>query len=210
MAKKIFLAKVSDNQDPDNLHRVKITYNHQGEAVSSWIPVLSCAAGNSNGFYSLPDIDEQVLVASVNDSDTSFCVLGSIWSESILPPETSENSDADLNKDGKNSLHFVKSKSGNMIILDDTESAEKIQIISADKKSRLEFSASDELITLDTENDLILSAKSNVSINAEEIELTASKQINISSEEFQIKASKDLSINSDKDITLKGSGIALN
>ena len=97
-----------------------------------------------------------------------------------------------------------------MIILDDTESAEKMQLIASDGKSRIEFSVPDELITIDTENDLTLNAKSNVIINAEEIEISASKQLNISTEEFQIKASKDISISSDKDITLKGSSIALN
>lgn len=210
MSKKVFLAKVSDNQDPDNLHRVKVTYTNQKECVSDWIPVLSYSSGNGNGIYLLPDVDEQVLVASINDRDTSFCVLGSIWSESNTPPETLENSDADLNKDGKNSLHFVKSKSGNMIILDDTESAEKMQLIASDGKSRIEFSVPDELITIDTENDLTLNAKSNVIINAEEIEISASRQLNISTEELQIKASKDISISSDKDIAIKGSGIALN
>ena len=136
--------------------------------------------------------------------------MGSIWSNEVKPPETEENSDADLNSDGNNSLHFIKSRAGNLIILDDTDSKEKIQFISADKKSRFEFSAEDELINIETENDIQIHAEKSLTIEAEEIEIKSSKQMNISVDEFQTKVSKDLSIESDKDITLKGSGIALN
>lgn len=210
MNKKVFLAKVSDNQDPDNLHRVKITFTNEDVVVSDWIPVLSYSAGNDNGIYSLPDVDEQVLVAALDNDSKAFCVIGSIWSNEVKPPESGENSDADLNQDGKNSLHFLKSRAGNMIILDDTDSKEKIQLISADGKSRFEFSAEDELINLETENDIQITAKKNLMINAEEIEIKSSKQMNITTDEFQTKVSKELQINADKDITIKGSGIALN
>lgn len=210
MIKKVFMAKISDNQDPDNLHRVKVTFSNEDEVVSDWIPVLSFSAGNDNGIYSLPDIDEQVLVVCLDDSTKSYCVIGSVWSNEVKPPESGENGDADLNQDGKNSLHFIKSRSGNMIILDDTDSKEKIQLISSDGKSRFEFSAEDEMINLETENDIQITAKANLSINAEEIDITSSKQMNISTEQFQTKVSKGLDINADKDITIKGSGIALN
>ena len=210
MIKNVFIAKISDNQDPDNLHRVKVTFTNEKEVVSNWIPVLSPSAGDKNGIYSLPEIDEQVLVASLDNDTKNLCILGSIWSDNVKPPETEENSDADLNSDGNNSLHFIKSRAGNLIILDDTDSKEKIQLISADKKSRFEFSSEDELINLETENDIQIHAEKNLTIEAEEIEIKSSKQMNISADEFQTKVSKDLSIESDKDITIKGSGIALN
>lgn len=210
MNKKVFIAKVSDNKDPDNLHRVRITFNNEAEVVSAWVPVLSYSAGNDNGIYSLPDVDEQVLVASLDDSTRSFCVIGSIWSNNIKPPASEENSDADFNQDGKNALHFIKTRAGSKIILDDTDSKEKIQLISSDGKTRFEFSTEDKLVNLETDNDIQITAKKNLSINAEEIEIKSSKKMNISTEEFQTKVSKDLSINADKDITVKGSGIALN
>ena len=173
MNKNVFIAKVSDNQDPENLHRVRVTFTNEAEAVTDWIPVLSYCTGNDNGIYSLPDIDEQVIVISLDELNTKYCVIGSIWSDNVKPPETGENSDADLNQDGKNSLHFIKTKSGNMIIFDDTDSKEKVQLITAEGKSKIEFSVEDESISIETEADLQLSAKKAVSINAEEIEITS-------------------------------------
>ena len=210
MNKKVFIAKISDNQDPDNLHRVKVTFTNENEVVTDWVPVLSQTAGNDTGIYTLPDVDEQVVVIALDEVNTKYCVLGSIWSSEVKPPETGENSDADLNQDGKNSLNFVKTRSGNMLIFDDTDSKEKVQIITADGKSKIEFSNEDELINIETETDLTMTAKKKFTINAEEIEITSKKQFNISADEFQTKISKELQINADKDITLKGSGIALN
>ena len=51
MNKNVYIAKVSDNQDPDNLHRVKVTFTNENEVVTDWIPVLSYNAGNDNGMY---------------------------------------------------------------------------------------------------------------------------------------------------------------
>lgn len=210
MNKKVFLATISDNKDPDNLHRVKVTFTNEDEVVTDWIPVISYNAENDNGIYSLPNIDDQVLVISLDELNIKYCVLGSIWSNKAKPPKTEENSDADLNQDGKNSLHFIKTRSGNMIIFDDTESKEKIQIITSEGKSRIDFSKEEELISFETETDILFSAKSKFLIDAEEIEVTSKKQFNISADEFQTKVSKELSINADKDITIKGSGVALN
>lgn len=210
MNQKVFIAKISDNQDPEKLGRVKITYESDNGTVSDWVPLITSEAGNESGMFSLPDIEDQVIVLETGNNIKKFCVLGSIWANDIKPPATEENNDADYNQDGNNSLHFIKSRAGNMIILDDTESKEKIQIISADSTSRLEFNTEEELIKLETENDIQFSAERSLLINAEEIEIKASKQINITTEEFQTKVSKEMQLNANKDITVKGSGISLN
>jgi hypothetical protein len=96
------------------------------------------------------------------------------------------------------------------VIFDDSEGAEKVQLISYDGSSRLELSLPDELFTLDTEKDLSISAKGAITIQAGEIDVTSEKQVNVSGEEYQISAKKELDITSDKDLIIKGSGIALN
>lgn len=206
-----YVAKVTDNQDKEKLNRVKVTVPLAEESVSYWLPYLSAAAGNGMGFSSLPDIDDQVLVLVMGDSRDSQIVLGSFWNAKFTPPETGENTDADLNGDGKNSLTFFKSKSGNMIILDDTKDKEKIQIIATGGKSRFEIDNENKLINMETDKDIRFSAKGAISIQAEEkISLTAKKGFSIESEDFTIKASKEINIEARKDMTLKGSGIALN
>jgi len=210
MFTNFYWAKVTDNADPDGLHRVKVSKEGEEESVADWISVLTPYGSADAGLSFLPDIDDQVLVASLGDSDIRKVVIGSVWSNEAPPPKTGENTSADLNGDGKNSLRFFKSRSGNLLIFDDTEGAEKIQLISADGESRLELNTADELISLNTSKDITISAKGAISIQAEEIDITSDKQLNISADEFQLNAKKGLNITADKDMTVKGSGISLN
>jgi len=210
MGPRFFWGKVTDNADPDELNRVRVAIRDEDENVAEWIPVLTPYASFDAGLSFLPEIDDQVLVVSLDIKDIRKVVIGSIWSNEITPPETGENTSADLNGDGENSLRFIKSRSGNQLIFDDTEGAEKIQLISSDGKSRFEFSVEDELVSLTTENDLTIGAKGVISIQAEEVEITSKKQVNISADEYQIDAKKGMDITTDKDMTIKGTGISLN
>lgn len=205
-----FMAKVSDNKDEDGLGRIRVTYSDENEVVTSWVPYMSSLAGDGCGISVLPDIDDQVLVVSLDAHRTKLVALGAIWSEVAAPPETGENSDADLNQDGKNSLNFIKTKAENMLILDDTEGKEKIQIIQNKTNSRIEFIAEDKKLSISTDEEIDLAAKKDICINAENMTFEAEKEFNISCENYQVKASKEIKLEADKDMTLKGSGIALN
>ncbi len=206
-----YIAKVTDNKDEDGLNRIKITAKLNDEVVSFWVPYLSAAAGNGIGFSSLPDIDDQVLVLSFGTTRDKQIALGSFWNENSTPPESGENSDADLNGDGNNSLNFFKSRAENLFIFDDTDGKEKIQMILSGGKTRIELDNENELINMETDKDFAINAKGKISIETEEeINFKAKKAYNIECEDFAVKASKDAKIESSKDMALKGSGIALN
>ena len=98
-----------------------------------------------------------------------------------------------------------------MIILDDSEGKEKIQLIASGGKTRIEFDLENELINMETDKDISVSAKGNISIQTEEdIEIKSKKSLNIETEDFAVKANKEINIEASKDMTIKGSGIALN
>jgi phage baseplate assembly protein gpV len=205
-----FWGKITDNADPDGLSRVRASKVGEEGNVTDWIPVLTPYAGNDTGLSLLPDVDEQVLVVSLDVWDVKKAVIGGIWSNEAKPPETGENSDADLNQDGNNSLKFIKSRAGSQLIFDDTGGAEKTQLISPDGKSRLEMNMADELFSITTENDLAIGAKGSITIQAEEINVVDEKQFDLSTGEYQISGKDALNIETDKDMGIKGSGIALN
>jgi phage baseplate assembly protein gpV len=205
-----FMAKVSDNKDEDGLGRIRVTYTNEDEVVSNWIPYMSSLAADGSGISCLPDVDDQVLVISLDAHKTKLIALGSVWSEVAAPPETGENSDADLNQDGNNSLSFIKTKAENMIILDDTDGKEKIQIIQNKTNSRIEFIAEDKKLSISTDEEIDIAAKKDLCLNAENMTFEAEKEFNVSCENYQVKASKEIKLEADKDMTLKGSGIALN
>jgi len=210
MVPHFYWATIVDNVDPDELNRVKVTKEGEEEGVTEWIPILTPYGNSDTGLSFLPDVDDQVLVITLGTKDVRKVVIGSIWSNDVTPPETEENTVADLNKDGENSLKFFKSRSGHKLIFDDTDGDEKIQLITSDSKSRFEFIVAEELVSLTTEHDLTINSKKAVSIHAEEVTITSDKQVEICAEDFQVEAKKAIDINADKDITVEGSRISLN
>ena len=206
-----YTGTVTDNQDEDKMNRVKVSAQLEGESVSYWLPCLTAAAGDGTGFSALPDIGAQVLVLAFGKGRGEQVVVGSFWSDSCAPPETGENTDADLNADGKNSLTFLKSKSGIMLICDDTDGKEKLQLIGAGGGSRIDFDCENEAMNMESDKDIALGAKGNVTIQSEkEISLTAKKALSIKCDGLNVKSDKDATVEAGKDMTLKGSSIALN
>jgi uncharacterized protein involved in type VI secretion and phage assembly len=205
-----YLAKVTDNQDPDNLGRVRISRMGDEEGATDWIPVLMPCAGNGSGFFLLPETGSQVLALALDGCETRQVVIGGLYSESAQPPQTGGNTEADLNKDGKNSLRFFKSRSESMIIFDDTDGAEKLQIIAPGGSSRLEFLLPEEKISLVTEHDAHISAKGELRIQAQSIRLESKKGISAGGDEISFAAKSEMNLRAGKDLTVKGLSIALN
>ncbi|MDC7222748.1 MAG: phage baseplate assembly protein V, partial [Spirochaetales bacterium] len=69
---------VTDNQDPENMGRVKISlYLSEVPVETDWIPVLQAFAGDDKGIFNLPDIEDFVLAAFADNSYKKGYVLGS-------------------------------------------------------------------------------------------------------------------------------------
>ena len=81
---------VTNNQDPDNMHRVKVRFpwlNQDHE--SNWARVATSMAGNGRGAYFLPEVDDEVLVAFEHGLIDQPYVIGSLWNgkdQSLLNP----------------------------------------------------------------------------------------------------------------------------
>lgn len=206
-----YYGKVSDCQDPDKLGRLKVAIESAGEATeTAWLPMLTMQAGAESGLFMMPNVDDQVLVAYLDPNHQSGVVLGSVWTPNNPPPATEENTDADLNADGNNNLKFYRSKSGLRLIFDDTEGKEKIQLLSKDAKTRFEFDTENKVLNIETDQDLTLTAKKNLSIEAETIEIKSTETTSIESAGLSIKSSKALSIEASQELSAVASSIKLN
>jgi uncharacterized protein involved in type VI secretion and phage assembly len=208
---QIVFGIVSDNKDPGGLNRIRVYFPFlKGAQVTGWIPYVTPMTGSETGVSILPEIDTPVLVTVLNPDWTSLIAHPAPYNEKNQPPKTEENSDADLNEDGKNSLHFIKSRLGYQAIMDDSEGDSKILILTPDKKTRITIDGENGLVSMETDKAYTVEAKGTVTIRAENLEITAEKELTASSETLQIKTSKAIDILGDKDITVKGSGVSLN
>ena len=206
-----FYGKVTDVKDPDKLGRIKVAIDSAGkDAETAWLPMLSLQAGKESGFFVMPDVDDQVIIAYLDSNHQHGVVMGGIWNPDNKPPKTEENGDSDLNADGKNYLKFYRSKSGLRFIFDDTKGKEKIQILSKDAKTRFEFDADKKLLNIETDQGITLKAKKKISIQAEELSIKTDKVTSLDTAGLSLKSSKGLKAEATNDLAAEGSSVKLN
>ena len=120
---------VTNNKDPDALGRVKVKFPWLSDTDEShWARVVTPMAGGGRGFYFLPEVDDEVLVGFEHGDVGLPYVLGSLWNGKDKPPEK--------NDDGKNNLRVIKSRSGHLIRLDDTDAKERSRSSTGAQRTR--------------------------------------------------------------------------
>jgi uncharacterized protein involved in type VI secretion and phage assembly len=138
---------VTNNQDPDGLGRVKVKIPRlSGDDESNWARIVSFMAGKERGSFFLPEVDDEVLVAFEYGNINIPYIIGSLWNGKDKPPIS--------NDDGKNNFRIIKSRSGHLIRLDDTDGMEKIEIIDKSEKNSLSIDTADNKIMIKSEKDI--------------------------------------------------------
>ena len=140
---------VTNNQDPDGMHRVKLRFpwldmDHE----SAWARVVSAMAGGGRGAYFLPEPDDEVLVAFEHGSLEHPYVLGALWNGKDKAPEN--------NSDGKNDHRSITSRSGHVLRLGDTDGDERIEIIDKTGNNRIVIHSSDNSLSIEAQGDIAI------------------------------------------------------
>lgn len=200
---------VTDNQDPDNQGRVKVLIEDMDNSVETdWIPVLNFYGISGSSAHNLPKVGDQVIVAFIDDDPDNGIVLGSVWCNNQVPPETGKDEGSDLNMDEGNDLRFIKSKSGHKLIIDDKDGEERIQIISSDGATRYEFLLGEEKINIETDVDLILNTVGSLGIETEDGKFIFEKGLKIEVDELSVNTRcKDKKSNAVKNIVFNNDSV---
>lgn len=188
---------VTNNQDPDGLGRVKVKFPWLSEADEShWARVLTLMAGNERGLYFLPEVEDEVLVAFEHGLIDVPYVLGALWNGQDKPPET--------NDDGANNRRMIKSRSGHIIRLDDTDGSEKIEIIDKTENNSIVISTADNTITINADADItIQSSNGKLILSGNGIELNSQAAV-------KIAASQAMDLEASGQMTIKGATVNIN
>jgi uncharacterized protein involved in type VI secretion and phage assembly len=184
----VIVGIVTDNQDPDGMHRVKLKFPSLSDDQESWwARVGTPMAGNGRGMYLLPEVDDEVLVAFENGDIRFPYVVCALWNGQDKPPTT--------NSDGKNNLREIKSRSGHILRLDDTDGDEKIEIVDKTGSNSITMKSSDNSITIACNGTMKLQAMS--------IEITSQTGV-------KIEANTTMDVNASATMTIKGAMVNIN
>ncbi len=196
----VVIGIVTNNQDPEGLGRVKVRFPWlSSDHESGWARVAAPMAGNDRGFYTLPEVDDEVLVAFEHGRVDYPYVLGALWNGKDKPPAS--------NDDGKNNSRVFKSRSGHIVRLDDTDGSEKIEIIDAKGTESLVFDTAANTITLTAEKDVVIESKDGM------VKITGKKGVEITAPDGpgKLETNKDLDVKSSSgQVNVKGTAINLN
>lgn len=176
----VTIGVVTNIKDPDGLGRIKVKFPWlTSEDESPWARVMSLMAGDNRGIYFLPEVDDEVLVAFEHGDIAFPYILGSLWNGKDKPPEK--------NDDGENNKRLIKSRSGHLIVLDDTKDKEQIVIQDKTGKNRIVIDCEKNAMTIEVEKDLTIQAKGKISVKSDE-------DIKIECKNLEIKTQQDYKV----------------
>ena len=193
----VVIGIVTNNKDPEGMGRIKVKFPWLSEEdESNWARVTSLMAGKERGIFILPEIDDEVLVVFEHGDINRPYVIGSLWNGKDVPPES--------NSDGKNNIRMIKSRSGHVIRIDDTDGNEKIEIVDKTEKNMITIDTKDNKISIMSEKDIEMSAPNGkISIDAKDIEIKSSANT-------KIEASAAMDLKASGNMNAKGATINLN
>ncbi|MBZ5561544.1 MAG: phage baseplate assembly protein V [Acidobacteriia bacterium] len=193
----VAVAVVINNQDPQGLGRVQVKLPSYSDLdIGHWARVAVLMAGNQRGSFFLPEVGDEVLVAfEAGDLERPF-VLGGLWNGQDNPPDT--------NADGKNNKRFIKSRSGHLVRLDDTDGAEKIEIIDKSGNNSITFDTANNTITITSAQDINIDASNGT------IKLTAQNVSISSTADTKIEPQGGLTLQASGNTTIKGAVVNIN
>lgn len=199
----VVIGIVTNNQDPQGQGRVKVRFPWLADQVESqWARIASPMAGQDRGMVFLPEVNDEVLVAFEHGDMNCPYVLGALWNGVDEPPEA--------NRDGKNNIRKITSRSGHEIVLNDdsTTKKEKIEIhTKAGHKILLDDSAGQEKIEIKdkTGNNFV-----KVDSVQNSIDISSQMKLNIKAQMIQIEAGATMTIKANGVLTIQGAMVKIN
>jgi len=149
----IGIVKENWEQKHPGMVRVEYSLGEEGKNRTGWVPVMSPYAGKDFGFYALPEVGDEVVVAFAMGDRNCPVVLGSVWSrKNTLPKETAKD---------KNPVKRLLTKGGCEIVFEEEKGKEQIRIRTP-KELTLLLEDEKEKITLadqNGKNGLVIDAK---------------------------------------------------
>lgn len=193
----VVTGQVTNLNDPDNLGRIKVKYPGIADDLEShWARLVAPMAGAERGFFFLPEINDEVLIAFEHGDINRPYIVGALWSSKDKPPLPNNEAVAS----GKVNKRMIKSRSGHTIIIDDTSGKEKISIIDRTKNNSIEIDSANKAISIISEADITIEGKANLTIKGKTVSIEATQGGNM-----DLKAN-NLNLQANAKASLKGNG----
>src|SRR3954471_4876999 len=199
------IAIVTNVKDPEKQGRVKICFPRlPGKPESDWARVCQPSAGDGRGFYWLPEVSDEVLVAFERGQASLAYVVGALWNGKDKPMKDAYTDE--------NTTRMIQTKSGHQIVFNDKSGEEKITIGDKSGKRTVTFDVKEKKFLIEAgEGDVEFHAKKKLVLICEDLEIKTKKTgtFDIGSS-FDLKVAGKLGFKAGPQINLKASKVNLN
>jgi uncharacterized protein involved in type VI secretion and phage assembly len=199
---------VCQNKDPDNLDRIKVRlpWLDSGDTDQThWAQLLTPMEGTKFGWYTLPDIDDVVVLMFIAGDISQPVIVGGVWSKPDFSPEP--------NEDGKNNFRGYRSRCGHRMVFDDSAGGTKVWF--SDKTTKLmvgvgKFAKDGAGPNVCAVWKPPMSGDGGISVSTMEgkMELTAKTKLSIKAENIKINAKTTIDIKAGSDLSMEGTSAA--
>jgi phage protein D len=196
-ASQLMIALVTNNNDPDNMGRVKVKFPTLGDNMESeWARVMTLGAGNERGVFMMPQIDDTVVVGFEHGDPRRPFVLGTLFTGK-------EKLSSDL-KDSNREPKFAV-KTPHQIF---AQSDKELKLTSNEKMTIEIKGGNTGELSSTTDGDTKLTAKKNIKAEASQnIEVSANSSVKIKGNgSVEIEASGQLKVKGAA-VSIEGSGM---
>lgn len=193
----VVVGVVTNTDDPNVWGRVKVQFPWMSEDFeSSWARVIGGGAGPTAGFFIIPQVGDEVLVAfELGDFDRPI-VIGGVWNGVNTIPK-----DADaVGTDEKPLIRTLQSIEGHIITVDDIQ--HQIRIVGKDEKVS---------VILDEQNGTItIAGQDLIKLESKSVEIDGTSSIKLSSQDITLESTTislnatDVSVTGNASIKLNG------
>lgn len=196
-AKGVAYGVVRDNQDPNGLGRVRVSYPwHTQTDQSYWARIAVPMAGNDRGFYALPEVGDEVALVFERGDLRFPCVVGAVWNGKNTPPES--------NSDGKNNVRVFKSRSGHVFKFDDSTDAPSVTLLFSDEQKTVVIDQNSIRLDDGTGNSITISTQDN------SVTINTNGTLTLKGGSVSISSTGTLAISAGADLTLTGTTVNIN
>ena len=173
----VTIGVVTNTQDEQKLGRVKLKLPLlSAEIETDWVRVLTPLAGNEQGFYCLPEVDDEVLVAFEQGDPQRPYVLGALWNAQAMPPK------AELSE-----RQWV-SRSGHTILLGDTKDNEQVKISDRTQKNHITITSKDNTLVIEAEGDITVKASGKLTLSGKGVDIDAQgSNVNVKANQMEVQ-----------------------
>lgn len=187
-------AKVTDNEDPNNLGRIRVQFDWQAQLddgmMTPWLRMAQPYAGGGKGFSFIPEIGEEVMIDFEGGNAERPYVKGTLYN-GVGDPDGKWLP----NNNSSNQIKAIRTRNGHTIEIHDEGDNGYIRIYDNEKENYiLTFSTDEKLIKLESTGNIELYAKNDIIMHA-------GHDINASADnDVFIAAGNDMQRTADNDI----------